>query len=341
MKRAVRGLAAASLLILASCSTLVTGLRQDLDDSGPATAPVYGGTFDRGFLSESEPERGAYDRYASIGHSERAPASKTYPGDAIEHDSWAQNSDERRRDLYRGQGGSGFDDENTATTGNSASVLPQTRRKYKNGNRASRADFIDESPNEGSLWASDGQTNYYFTKNKTRGVGDIVTLNIEDGLIRDMQLEMRRKLSPGEMAREISNAQMRIRAKLFAGDASDPADLGKDRAPASKEGEGAGAGDAKKKPVVAAQDREIPVATEADIDLSKSVELKAGETMLAEILERYPNGAYKIRGTKKIPYKNGAPRLMTMVGVVRGSDISDEDVVASGKLYEYRLDAIR
>jgi flagellar basal body L-ring protein FlgH len=62
---------------------------------------------------------------------------------------------------------------------------------------------------------------------------------------------------------------------------------------------------------------------------------------MAEIIERYPNGNYKIRGTKRVLYKNGTPRLVNLVGVVRGSDIAEDDTVPSGKLYEYRLEAVR
>ena len=61
---------------------------------------------------------------------------------------------------------------------------------------------------------------------------------------------------------------------------------------------------------------------------------------MSEIVERYPNGNYKIRGTKRIPYRNGA-RMVNLIGIVRGTDITEEDTIASGKLYEYRLEVIR
>jgi flagellar basal body L-ring protein FlgH len=62
---------------------------------------------------------------------------------------------------------------------------------------------------------------------------------------------------------------------------------------------------------------------------------------MAEIVERYPNGNYKIRGTKRVLYKNGSPRLATVVAVAKGTDIGEDDVINSGKLYEYRLEAFR
>ncbi|MGZ3689354.1 MAG: hypothetical protein ACXVBW_13710, partial [Bdellovibrionota bacterium] len=78
-----------------------------------------------------------------------------------------------------------------------------------------------------------------------------------------------------------------------------------------------------------------------DIDIGKLIEIKPGETMLSEIVERFPNGNYKIRGTKKIPYKNGPPRVVSVVAIAKGSDITEEDVIPSGKLYEYRVESVR
>ena len=61
---------------------------------------------------------------------------------------------------------------------------------------------------------------------------------------------------------------------------------------------------------------------------------------IAEIVERYPNGNYKVRGSKKVKYRGGS-RLITMVGVVKGTDIAEDDTVNSGKLYEYRPEVLR
>jgi flagellar basal body L-ring protein FlgH len=216
---------------------------------------------------------------------------------------------------------------------------------YKNGNRATRADFIDESPNEGSLWASDGQTNYYFTKNKIRGVGDIISINIEDPMIRDFGLEIRHTLNERERDVEMTLAEERAKARAAGGGAGSNNAAGANgqktdavassaasptRSPAS----GQSANDA-------TANAEAPKVLPSDVDVSKSLEIKPGETMMAEIIERYPNGNYKIRGTKRVNYKNGTPRLVNLVGVVKGSDIAEDDTVPSGKLYEYRLEAIR
>jgi len=334
---------ALSCLSVSGCADLLGSLRPDLDDAKNNTfdQPTVGGRWsERGFLDESTPDGGNPDRFSSLGHSERAPASMRNAG---ANDDWVDptRADQNRRDLARDEeNGAENADAGAPTFSNTPNLPPPTRRMYKNGNRATRADFIDESPNEGSLWASDGQTNYYFTKNKVRGVGDIITINIEDGMIRDLGLEIRHTLN--ERERDVEMALAEDRAKARAGGASAaPANGQKSDAVASSAAapnrtpaSGQSANDA-------TANAEAPKVLPSDVDVSKSLEVKPGDTMMAEIIERYPNGNYKIRGTKKVIYKNGAPRLVNLVGVVRGSDIAEDDTVPSGKLYEYRLEAVR
>lgn len=343
MRTSSKILFALMVLVVTNGCASVLSLRKDFDDSETTYGPVVGGQWaERGFLSESMSEGGPYsDR--TIGHQERAPASMAYgePGGA--RDGWINRNqaDANLRDSVRGG-----EEAEEVTFNNTPNLQPSTKRLYKNGMRATRADFIDESPNEGSLWASDGQTNYYFTKNKIRGIGDIVTVKTEDDLIRDMGLEIRRGLLPMEKARELGLAQERIRSKFTSAGSDTVASsaAAPDRAPAGSgdaaKGQAAQADNKKAaaKPIAAG---DIPQATLADIDVAKGLEIKAGDPILAEIVERYPNGNYKIRGTKRVAYRNGSPRLVTLLGVVRGADIGEDDTVTSGKLYEYRLEAIR
>ena len=170
---------------------------------------------------------------------------------------------------------------------------PNVRRQYKNGSRATRADFVDESQNEGSLWASDGQTNYYFTKNKIRGIGDILTINVEPDLVRDITTEARRTLSPKEREYELAAAQERIRAKTLGlpspdGDSKDQvasSAAAPQRGPAGANGAQPAAAAQNGQP---APDIDIPAATYADVDVGKSLAIKAGDTMMGEITRALP-----------------------------------------------------
>lgn len=212
----------------------------------------------------------------------------------------------------------------------SPNVDPKVLRQYKNGGRATRSDFVDDSQNESSLWASGGQTNYFFTKNKIRSVGDIVTLTAEEPLVRSIAIELRKTLDEKELEAEIEATRVRFKNKALAAKKGDT----KGRAPAAKkEGEEAAAAEEE-------EELEIPDPTFADIDVAEQMGIKAGEPMMAEIAERFPNGNYKLRVIKKVPYR-GQERMMSMLSIVKGSELEESDTVASGKLYEYRIKVFR
>ncbi|MGE4107488.1 MAG: flagellar basal body L-ring protein FlgH, partial [Bacteriovoracia bacterium] len=295
------------LLTACGCSTMMGKLRRDLDDSPPYYEPTVGGKWPEGGMLTGSPME--VDRYNSVGHSERGPASVSsreyLPG---EGPSWVSQgeADAVNRDRYR----------EAISYSSRPDMAPPVKRRYKNGTRATRADFIDESQNEGSLWASNGQTNYFFTKNRTRAVGDIVTVTLDEQMVKDVHTEVKKSLSQMEMEIELADAQERLRKRALGipeGDAKAGAPATAARGPAA-----AGKEDEKKKEEE--PDVDVPKATYADVDVSKHVTLAAGETMMAEILERYPNGNYKIRSTKRVPYR-GSTRLMTMVGIAKAADV--------------------
>ncbi len=308
---------------LGGCSRLLGNLRKDVDESEWADAPTVGGRWaERGMLASEE-----YSQYSS--YADRAPAGlDAINGAQNRGQGWVSEAqrEANRRDLYRGMD---LDPEDipAVTYSQVQNFAPPVKRAYQNGQRATRADFTDDAGADGSLWAGDGQSNFFFSKNKVRTVGDIITVTAEDGLIKDMGYEIRRTLTPPEREQELKLAETRLREKSSSDklktSSAAPAD------PKAK-------GDAKKEEVT--EEREV---TYADIDVAQSLEVKSGDTLMGEILERYPNGNYKVRAVKKVVYKNGPPRMVSLLGIVKGSDITEEDTVTSGKLYEYRLEASR
>lgn len=397
--------ALALLLLLAvgasGCSQLLGTLRRDLDDYPPEPAfaagptAITGGRWsERGMLEDGGGSGPGYyeERNAFPAHAERAPASADAGRAPTQQDSWVshEQADSNRRDQYR------YTDVDPRELGPSASTVanlaPPVKRLYKSGDRATKADFVDDTPADGSLWASDGQTNYYFTKNKVRGPGDIVTLNLEQAIVTDMINESKRTLAQNELDKELGVIQERINAqylpliqkaeaeveakKLAEKEEKEKKKDGADRvvasqaaptaAPAAAPQEVANAnaagaaaansittllanengailppGTKTTKLVVGDKEYVVPKADPNEINLTPLLEVKTGEPMMTEIAERYPNGNYKIRGIKKINYKNGPPRLVQVTGIVKGTDISEEDVTSSGKLYEYRVEALR
>lgn len=304
-----------ALASLSGCSEMMGNLRPDLDDSDPyrASGPTVGGRWSERQMLD---DRYGEDRYGAVGHSERNPASVPLNGEGT--------SDGAEDPESQGQ----------PTYSSSSYMDPPTRRFYKNGARATRSDFVDDSGSDGSLWASDGQTNYYFTKNKVRGVGDILSISVEKEFHKDAMTELTRTLNQRERDFELELAQERIKqggsssSDQVGSSAASPERTPANAAPTDKEKDNKGSED------------KTRVATWADIDVAKSTSFKAGDTVMSEIIERYPNGNYKVRGTKRIPYRNGY-RNLAVTAIVKGSDLGDEDSIPSGKLYEYRLEVMR
>ena len=285
---------------------------------------------ERGMLDD-DPGSMAPDAYGTVGHHDRSPAS--YAAHGRGRDSWVSHDNlaNNQRDRLRG---SLNEAEESPSFRNNPQMAPSVKRQYKNGQRATRADFLDEAPNEGSLWASNGQTNYFFTKNRVRSVGDIVAVTIEESLLKDIGLDITRTLSPPEREVEVAAAQIRTMQKAAV--------TGTDRAGAAQAAPGRQdpAEGAPPPAAKGADEKTGTAASMAEIDVGPSLGVKAGETFMTEIVQRYPNGNYKVRGTKRIPYRGGS-KLVSLLGILKGSDIGDEDTVTSGKLYEYRVEVVQ
>jgi flagellar basal body L-ring protein FlgH len=319
-------IAASILVAFSSCSQIMGGLRPDLDDEYRyEREPTAGGRFSEGGLLDDDRGRGPDSD--SMAHNERRPGS---PGRMGGQGSWLQEGEDERNALRRPTP-SESDDETPPLA-----ARPQMLKKFKNGMRATRDDFIDDSRSDGSLWNSDGQTNYFLTKNRTKSEGDLVTVVSEEEFLRDVAAEIKRTLSPDERESEMDLAQERMRRKAMGlpedpnaaeGDKVANSQASADRNPASA------AGDEKKFV-------QVPNVTWAEIDLRKSIEMKAGDPVMMEVLERYPNGNYKLRGLKRVRYQ-GRTKMVSVVAIAKSSDISDDETITSGKLYEYRIESVR
>jgi flagellar basal body L-ring protein FlgH len=322
---------------LAGCAKMVGGLRKDFDDriDVPPYEPTYGGQArDAGFLD-------------TPGHSDRSPASTGSTRDPVQA-MWATPENyQPTPNREMGAGGPPSSDQY-------ADFMPATQRQYSLGHRATKNDFRDDNQNEGSLWASSGQTNYFFVKNKIKAVGDVVTVNAEEDIVKNAVAEIKKTLSNDEIMNEIKEAQKRIDAEHSAKIEAQIAALSK---PAEKTADPKTpvAVDAKateSKPATTEPDEAIAKqikalreqtprkATWSDIDVSGAVAIKPGDAMMGEVIERFPNGNYKIRATKKVPFRENH-RLVSIVGVVKPGDLTEDDRVNSGKLYEYQLKTFR
>lgn len=353
IQKTVVGIALFSFI--SGCAGMMGNLRRDLDDSDPYAeygAPTTGGRWsERGLLQDAP----TTDR---VGHSERNPASSDIPMGEPSYVPYSPYSNASEtgwgQDPSRDPSLEGLEpvpgqQQPAPMFSQNPNLPPPTQRLYKNGSRATKSDFVDEDPSAGSLWASDGQTNYYFTKNKIRAIGDIITVMSEDALYRDVLTEVKRSLTPMEREYELAIAQARIDSQTvlaanpgLGGDAAKGATdrvatsaAAPARAPAGVE---APKLDAAK--LADGETKETRRATLADVDVAPALQFAAGEPIMTEIVERYPNGNYKVRGTKRMLYR-GNYRMVSMVAIAKGADVGEDDTITSGKLYEYKLEVLR
>ncbi|MBI3543436.1 MAG: flagellar basal body L-ring protein FlgH [Deltaproteobacteria bacterium] len=171
--------------------------------------------------------------------------------------------------------------------------------------RVTAAEFMAENTkNENSLWAEDGQTNYLFARNKLKAPGDLVTVQIEDGLRKDMVNTVKNLLPP-----EYRDQDIRVPGLTK----DKPADRGLASAPA---------------------------ATPPADGTTPSTDLAAEDMLTAEVLERYPNGNVRVRGIKRVPFKRQV-RNIEVVAIVKGADIGEQDVVKSSKFFDQHVEIYR
>jgi flagellar basal body L-ring protein FlgH len=197
---------------------------------------------------------------------------------------------------------------------------------------------LDDAKGDGSLWNSDGQTNYFLTKNNIHSDGDLVTIVTDEDFVRDIAAELKRTMTPDERENEIEITQERNRRRANGLPEDPNAEPGKDDKVASAQAAAtrspASDGTGMKEEV------SVPAVTWAEVDLRKSMEFKAGDPVMTEVLERYPNGNYKLRGLKRVRV-HGQAKMVSVVAIAKHADISPEETIPAAKLYEYRIEAVR
>lgn len=193
---------------------------------------------------------------------------------------------------------------------------------YQRGDRATRNDFYDRSSGDGSLWSNENDANYFFTKGKVRSNGDIISIKMEEPIIRTLAEEIKKSLTPAEQ--EVEMALYRKNNDQ----AKDDKDLSAYRNVASDDLRTSEAEEVKK--------RMEKSVRWSQVDLSTALGVAPNEELRAEIIDRFPNGNYKIRAMKRVLYR-GSSKMMSLVAVAPAADFDEKDLINSGKLYEYKI----
>ena len=196
---------------------------------------------------------------------------------------------------------------------------------FSRGDRATKSDFYDDAPNDGSLWANENDANYFFTKGKVRTAGDIISVKLEEPMIRQFAEEIKKTLTPAEQ--EVEMALYRKNEVAAKGDQ----DLKAYRNIASE--------DLKSSEAEEVKERMEKAVRWSQVDLTKVVGFTPNEELRAEILDHYQNGNYKVRAVKRVLYR-GSSKLVSIVAVAPATDFDDKDLIPSGKLYEYKIKVV-
>jgi flagellar basal body L-ring protein FlgH len=297
----------AVLVSLSSCSSLNPFATEKAEDLNALT---YGDDYNNGTSKD-----GAWDSNndsAAFGSrsATRNPAAAA-----------AKNSNDDKTSYYGGDKQDPTDDSVRDSIEKSRGYA-NSDTGYVRGDRATRSDFYDNTPNDGSLWANENDANYFFTKGKVRSNGDIVSVKLEDPIIKQFAEEIKKNLTPAEQ-----EVEMALYRKNNAA-AKDDKDLLAYRNVASDDLKSSDAADVKQ--------RMEKAVRWSEVDLTKVIGITPNEELRAEIIDRYQNGNYKIRATKRVMYR-GSSKLVSVVGVAPASDFDDKDLIASGKLYEYKI----
>lgn len=194
--------------------------------------------------------------------------------------------------------------------------------QYARGDRATRADFIDRAPGDGSLWTGENDSNYFYSKTKVRAMGDIISVKVEEEMVKHIGEEIKKSLTPAEQEVEMA---LYLKNNAFA---KDNKDVEAYRNVASADLKTTDAEEVKTKMEKAVR--------WSQVDVSKAIGLLPSEEVRAEIIDRYQNGNYKIRAVKRVLYR-GSSKLISLVAVAPANDFDDGDLIKSGKLYEYKV----
>lgn len=179
--------------------------------------------------------------------------------------------------------------------------------RAKQGRVTARNFFSENYKNENSLWAEEGQSNFFFAQNNLKLKGELVTVLIEEQLQKAMENKVRQFLPEEYQSQDIV-------------------------VPGLTDHKVAAATNAPASPGSSAQSPAVAGAAN-----SNGGGVHPNELMTAEVLERYANGNIRIRGMKDIPLKSGVKHL-EVLAIVRSKDIDEKDQVKSGKFFEQRVE---
>lgn len=225
-------------------------------------------------------------------------------------------------------------------------------RSYRRMTRQRMEEESDLQADAGSLWKMDGQTSYLFQQNKHRVAGDPTTIKMEGlalkeveskvSVIQDLMKDLDKQRTEAEEESKKSSAEKvrlaeleKMKPKVI----TDPNDPMYDPYAGQYPADLQAAEDAKvaalRKPA-AVEPAKTEVAKKDEKE--EKIDLKDVESVPARIVERMPNGMYRVSGQQNFMIKK-KPYKVIATGLVRPEDF-DDGAISSMKLLEPQYDVI-
>ena len=222
------------------------------------------------------------------------------------HKEFDRSDGKRRKPLKRGdqfdfyRKGAAMKSPNQLNSAQRKNVMPIVKRSYAPPKRV-KADDLNDNGSGGSLWVGSGEDNFLFTNDRKKSNGDIVLIDVETRLKREITAELKRAYPDKKKPKKKKGEGKKGEGK-----------------------EGAAEGGASKTAEASA-----PANKDEVFDRISSI-----------VIEEINEDHILLRGRKFLLYKN-RKRLVEVQALVPRREVTNSDTVSSSNIIESTVNVIR
>lgn len=200
---------------------------------------------------------------------------------------------------------------------------PRNSGNLSSTRRMTRSDFVDGNEKENSLWDAQGQDNYLFTHNDRRELGDVVSVDVERDLKREIQYALWMNLPPEQRRVKKSSANRGV--------ASTTKDKDPKKNPTEKDAKAA---------VADAGKSETEKNKDAAEEAAKTNMESGDDNVRMEVVAQESGGMVRLLGQKRVIYR-GVSRVVEIVALAKGRDIDETGRVKSSNFIDTKTQVIQ
>lgn len=235
---------------------------------------------------------------------------------------------------------------------------PVSDRDYRRMTRQKMEDDSALNAGAGSLWVMEGQTSYLFAKNKQHRTGDPTQIKVEGAALKQLEMkvttiqDLLNQLEEQKKQAELDRKKMEEEQKKAEFEQQRLAEIEKEK---EKIADGDLAGkdateeqiqkmaeeNVNKRMPAAVEDpkaKKTEVAAAPAAKKEEKVDLKDIEFIPSRIVEKTPEGLYKVSGQQMMTIKK-RPYKVIATGIVRPEDFDDQGI-SSSKMLDPQYDII-